>query len=91
VADFRLEPGDLGIGRVHLALRLVQRIAGGEMRLAGRLGLRLGVAQRRVALFQLGRRALDFQPQALAPRPRPPRFLSSKDLLAGVSWPFSSW
>ena len=66
MADFRFEPGDFGIGRVHLALRVVQRVAGGKVRLARFLGPRLGFAQGGALRFKLGRRPLDFQRQALA-------------------------
>ncbi len=66
VADFRFQPGDLGIGRVHLALCVVQRIASGKMRFPGFLGARLGFPQRGALRLKVGRRPLDFQRQALA-------------------------
>ena len=66
VADLRLEPGHFGVGRIHVALRLMQRVAGGEVRLARFLGARLGFAQRRVLRLKFGHRALDFERQALA-------------------------
>ena len=44
VAYFRLEARHLGIGRVHVALCLMQCIAGRKVRLPGLLGTRLGLA-----------------------------------------------
>ena len=66
MADFRFQPGDLGIGRVHLALCVVQCIASGKMRFPGFLGARLGFPQRGALRLKVGRRPLDFQRQALA-------------------------
>jgi hypothetical protein len=45
VADFRLQPRHLGIGRVQVALRLMHAVAGRKMRFPRLLGTRLGLAQ----------------------------------------------
>ena len=66
MADFRFQPRDLSIGRVHLALRVVQGVTGSEMGFAGFLGTRLGFAQRGALRFEFGGRPLDIQCQALA-------------------------
>ena len=65
MADFRLQPGNFGIGRVHLALRIVQGVAGSEMGLAHFLGPRLGLAQGGALGFEFGRRPFDIERQAL--------------------------
>ena len=84
MADFRLQPRHLGIRRVHLALRLVQRIAGGEVRFAGFLGARFGLAQRGVLRFQVDHRALDFVARRAGARPRP-RASSAARAVAGAA------
>ena len=65
MANFRFQPGNFGIGRIHVALRVVQGIAGSEMGFAGFLGTRLGFTQCGILRFEIGHRALDFERQAL--------------------------
>ncbi len=60
MADLGLQARHFGVGRVHVTLRLVQRIAGGKVRLTGFLGARLGFAQRGILRLEIGHGALDF-------------------------------
>lgn len=57
MADLGLEPRHLRIGSVHLALRLMQRVAGSEMGLPHFFRPHLGFAQRGILRFQFGQRA----------------------------------
>ena len=66
MADFGFKLGNFGIGRVHIALRLMQGVASSKMRLAHGFGARLGFAQGGALCFEIGGGALDFERQALA-------------------------
>ena len=58
--DLRFQAADLGIGLVQMALRNMHAIAGGVMRLAHVLQVRLDMAQLRGLFLQIGLRLFDF-------------------------------